>query len=170
MNTLECIKTRYSCRNFADKEISRETLEVLVDAAKHAPSGMNRQSFQFTVVSNKEKIAKLCAVVGEALEKANYNMYSPAALILCSDENENGNGLADCSCALQNIFLAAHELGVGSVWINQLKLICDKENVRAVLDEFGVPASHNVWGIAALGYDAGDHKAKERTAKVVFVD
>ena len=30
----------------------------------------------------------------------------------------------------KNIFLAAHELGVGSVWINQLKLICDKENVR----------------------------------------
>jgi len=170
MNTLDCIKTRYSCRNFSDQEIPRDVLETLADAAKHAPSGMNRQTFQFTVVANREKIAALCAVMGKVLEKENYNMYKPAALIMCSDEVENTNGLADCSCALQNIFLAAHELGVGSVWINQLKLICDNPEIREMLTAFGVPANHNVWGIAALGYDAGEHKAKDRVAKVVFVD
>lgn len=54
--------------------------------------------------------------------------------------------------ALENIFLAAHALGVGSVWINQLRDFCDVPEVRALLHEYGVPDGHAVYGSAALGY------------------
>lgn len=97
-------------------------------------------------------------------------MYAPAALILCSDHAENTNGLADCSCAMQNIFLAANELGIGSVWINQLKLICDEKAVREALNTLCVPGDHVVWGVAALGYAAAAPQNLERRGKVVFVD
>ena len=50
------------------------------------------------------------------------------------------------------MFLAAHSFGIGSVWINQLQDICDEPEVRQFLNEVGIPADHDVFGIAALGY------------------
>ena len=62
---------------------------------------------------------------------------------------------------MQNIMLASHSLGVGSVWINQLKESCKSPAIRDVLDGFGVPSNHLVWGCAALGYPEGKPKEKE---------
>ena len=81
-----------------------------------------------------------------------YNFYGPDALILASNAKDNPHGQADCACALENIFLAAHALGIGSVWINQLNGICDEPAVRAVLTKLQIPENHIVWGMAALGY------------------
>ena len=58
----------------------------------------------------------------------------------------------DCACAMQNIFLAAKSLGIGSCWINQLGQTCDDPDVRAFLMKLGVPENHRVYGCAALGY------------------
>lgn len=71
---------------------------------------------------------------------------------------------------MENIFLAAHSLGIGSVWINQLQGICDEPSIREILNDFGIPADHIVYGMAALGY-ADDVKAeKKRIGKVVVVE
>jgi nitroreductase len=64
--------------------------------------------------------------------------------------------MEDNACALENIFLAAHSLGIGSVWINQLRHCCDEAEVRAILEEWGIPEDHVVYGIAALGYQDGE--------------
>lgn len=47
-----------------------------------------------------------------------------------------------------------HIFGIGSVWINQLRTLCDDPEVRALLDEFEIPSDHVVYGMAALGYPA----------------
>ena len=73
-------------------------------------------------------------------------------LIIPSNERESRWGREDNACALENIFLAAHALGIGSVWINQLQGICDVPEIRAMLHEFGIPENHVVYGMAALGY------------------
>ena len=65
------------------------------------------------------------------------------------------------ACAMENIFLAAHSLGIGSVWINQLQGICDEPSIREILNDFGIPADHIVYGMAALGY-ADDVKAEKK--------
>ena len=57
--TMNTILTRRSVRNFTNKPISEEILKDLVNAAMHAPSGMCRKTWRFTVVSNSEKIKKL---------------------------------------------------------------------------------------------------------------
>ncbi len=161
---------RRSRRSFLDTPVSMENLEMLVLAAQHAPSGMNRQSRQITVVTNREKIDRLAAIMEKALGRPGYDMYRPTALIMLSDETENTNGLADCSCSLQNIFLEATDLGIASVWINQLKLICDVPSVREMLDELQIPANHTVWGMAALGYSDEEPKARELRSAVKYVD
>ncbi|WP_234124087.1 nitroreductase family protein [Clostridium hydrogenum] len=165
---LQNILTRRSIRKFKEEQIKDEELELILKAGTYAPSGMNKQSWQFTVVQNKEKIDLLAKVVREALGRdEGYNFYKPATLIMLSNDKENTNGLADCSCALENIFLMAHSLGIGSCWINQLKTICDEKAVREVLTSFDIPQNHVVWGIAAIGYPDQETKEHERKAGTI---
>lgn len=150
---LKNILTRRSVRSFKPEQIKDDELDKILQAGIYAPSGMNRQSWQFTVIQNKEKIELLAKVIRQALGRdENYNFYSPVTLILLSNDRDNSNGLADCSCALENIFLMANSLGIGSCWINQLKNICDEIEVRNLLNSFEIPSNHIVWGMAALGY------------------
>lgn len=151
---LKTVLTRRSVRAFKPDPVSREDLETLMEAASYAPSGMNRQTWEFTAVANPEKIQKLAALIKEELGRDKYDMYQPAALIIPSNLKDTPFGKEDNACALENIFLTAHSMGIGSVWINQLQGICDKPAIRAFLTELGIPEDHVVYGMAALGYAA----------------
>lgn len=172
MNTiLENILTRRSTRAFEDKPIPAETLQQILQAAIYAPSGMGRQTWQFTAVTNREKIQALANIVSKELGRDGYNMYSPEVIIIPSNDKESPWGMEDNACALENIFLAAHSFGIGSVWINQLRDICDRPAVRSILTEWGVPTNHVVYGIAALGYPAPAPKKEiQKTGKIVIVE
>lgn len=145
--------TRRSTRAFREQAIPKEELEQMIQAALYAPSGMGRQTWKFTAVVNQEKIRKLAMAVGKELGREGYNFYNPAAIIISSNEKDSVWGREDNACALENIFLAAHSFGIGSVWINQLNNgIADKAEIREILKEFGIPDTHTVYGVAALGY------------------
>lgn len=170
---IENILTRRSIRSFTGEAIKEEELQQILKAAIHAPSGMNKQSFRFTVLRNKEKMSRLAREIALELERdvEKYNFFLPSAIIMVSNDRDNGNGLADCACALENIFLAANSLGIGSCWINQLKLICDQPKIRNILNEFEIPDNHIVWGMAALGYPKHQElPLMERKAVIHFVD
>ena len=165
---LQNILTRRSVRSFKEEQVKDEELDLILKAGTYAPSGMNKQSWQFTVVQNKEKMESLAKVVGEALGRdAGYNFYAPPTLIMLSNEKDNVNGLADCACALENIFLMANSLEIGSCWINQLRTICDEKEVREVLTSFEIPENHIVWGMAAIGYPNSVVKEHERNDGVI---
>ncbi|MEG0899363.1 MAG: nitroreductase family protein [Oscillospiraceae bacterium] len=159
---------RKSVRAFTSDSISLENLQNIVRAGTFAPSAMNKQSRQFTVIQDRNIITKLEKAIEQNLNRENYSMYGANTIILVSDEKDFSNGYADCSCALENIFLAASSFGIGSVWINQLKTICDTPQVREILSSLKIPDNHIVWGIAALGYPANDLERKPRTSVVNF--
>lgn len=155
------IYTRRSVRAFAEKKISKEDLEIIADVARYAPSGMNRQEWKFTVVQNKDLIKALAKVITEELDRGpDYNFYGADTLIITTSPREAKYATEDCACALQNMFLAAHSLGIGSVWINQLKGICDVPEIRDVLRKINIPEDHICNGIAALGYAKDENKGK----------
>lgn len=149
---IQNLLTRRSVRAFDERKIDRKDLELILKTAAYAPSGMNKQTWQFTAVTDREKIQTLAKLIGEKLERDAYDMYNPAVIIIPSNEKDSPWGIEDNACALENIFLAAHSLGIGSVWINQLRKVCDDEEVRGLLREWGIPDNHTVYGIAALGY------------------
>ncbi len=152
---IEALLTRRSIRSFTDQVIPPEELQTIATAAIYAPSGMNRQTWQFVVVDDRQTIDRLAALVGKAYgAEEGYCFYRPAAVIIAANHRESRHGCADCSCALQNMFLAAHSLGIGSVWINQLNSTCDTPEVRAFLRQLGLKDTHIVYGMAALGYAA----------------
>lgn len=167
---MENILTRRSIRAFQNKEIPREELEQIIRAGLYAPSGQNRQTWKFTVVTDREQIGKLAEVIGRKLGRDGYDMYSPQVLIIPSNEKENQHSMEDNAYALENMFLAAHSFGIGSVWINQMRDICDEPEVREMLRSWEIPDSHRVFGMAALGYAAASEKKEvKKTGEVHFV-
>jgi nitroreductase len=55
MDVIGAMKERRSTRGFLKKSVERETLEKLLSLATQAPSAINLQPWEFTVVSGKEK-------------------------------------------------------------------------------------------------------------------
>ncbi|MBE6929833.1 MAG: NAD(P)H nitroreductase [Ruminococcaceae bacterium] len=165
---------RRSVRSYTAQPVSREDLETIVKVGYHSPSGVNRQTWHFTVISNREKLDRLAAVMRESLGLAeNYCFYQAPVLIIVSNlKPETSLPGADSACALTNMFNAAHALGLGSVWINQVNDGCKHPAVRALLTEYGVPADHVVYGSAAIGHPAADlpARAQKNPNVVTWVD
>lgn len=171
MNSIiDNILTRRSVRAFAEKQIAREELELLVKCALYAPSARNLQTWKFTVLTERKDIDALAEVIGRILNREGYDMYKPAALIIPSNSADSPYGRDDNACALENIFLAAHSMGIGSVWINQLNGICGEPEVRKLLASFEIPSDHIVFGMAALGYPKEtEAKKTEKIGQVKFI-
>ena len=167
--TIENILSLRSIRSFQDKPLKEEDLKTIMDCALHAPSARGLQTWKFTVIESREKIQELAKAMGEALGRAGYDMYQPQVIIIPSNERTSPYGMEDNACALENIFLAAASLGIGSVWINQLRDVCDEPAVRSLLREYHIPDEHVVYGLAALGYGNGEPAPKERIGKVEYI-
>ncbi|MFI3201294.1 MAG: nitroreductase [Eubacteriales bacterium] len=157
---IHSIMTRRSVRAFTDQPLTKEQVEILIQAGLCAPSGMNKQTWQLIGILNQEIIAKLAKAVEEVLGREGYNFYNAKTLIITTNEVEGKWSKEDNACALENIFLAAHSMGIGSVWINQLLGQCEDPKIRTILEELGVPVHHEVFGIAALGYDVNEAKGQ----------
>lgn len=169
MNDLiKLIKTRRSIRSFSDKPISDEYLAEIVETAVYAPSARNSQKWLFTVVTKREDIQKLAKAVGRCLDRGDeYDFYDPTSIIITTYERDYRFGPVDCACAIENMFLAAHSLGIGSVWINQLIDSCDDPEVRTILDSFGIPADHVAGGMVALGYANSEPRQIEKKLELI---
>ncbi len=154
---VHAIMNRRSIRDFTDRRIPREILETIVTCGCHAPSGHNMQTWRFTVVRDRAAVSRLREAAGQAAKRNHvyfYGFQNPDALILISNDVRNPDGVQDSSCAAQNIMLAAHTYGIGSVWVNVLMKLCGEPEIREILDAYGIPKNHNVWAMLALGYPA----------------
>lgn len=165
------ILSRRSIRDFSDEKVSKSDLELLIKAGLYAPSGMCRQTWKFVGVLNYELIQELYSAIGNALSKDNYNFYGAKNLILVSNEKNSKWSRDDNACALQNIMLAGHSIGIGTVWINQLLDICDNENIRPILNKLQIPENHEIYGFIALGYSKSEPRGIiEKKGEYIIID
>ncbi|MCL2351546.1 MAG: nitroreductase family protein [Firmicutes bacterium] len=123
--TLKTIAERYSCRDFADTPLSEDLVKALAGAALAAPSGMNRQPWHVVAITDKRLIDELDAEgmrVLAASDKAGYEriasrggklFYNAPCMIMVAAESP-GSAM-DCGILSENVALAAHSLGLGSV-------------------------------------------------------
>lgn len=164
------IRSRRSLRDFTEREIARSTLKMIVETGIYAPSGHNMQTWKFTVTQDPKKIAFFKKTVERVAKEKKvyfYGFNAPKAMILISNDRRNADGIQDASCAAQNMMLAAHSLGVGSVWINALMTICDEPEIRTLLREYGIPDTHIVWATLAMGYPANQGKMLAKKTGVI---
>ena len=171
---VNAILSRRSVRRFTDREIPRETLDLLLRCGYHAPSGHNMQSWRFTVLTKEEDIRRLKEAAVSAAKENRIPVYgfeNPKAMILISNDSRNPDGCQDASCAAENIMLAAQSLGLGSVWLNMLMKLRHAEPVKTLLDGFGIPDTHIVWASVALGWPVAEAAGLQKNPDVVrFVE
>ena len=184
MTTLEAIKTRRSTRRFSDKPVEVKKLDWIVNAGRYAPSGGNSQTCHFIVVRNKEVLAKLAELTQSAFakmeitegmyksiansirasQKGNFVFhYDPDTLIIVANQKDYGNNIADCACALENMMIAANELDLGSVWINQLKWLNEDETLLEYERTLGLEENERIYGALAVGYADTENGLPNRT-------
>ena len=115
MDTLTAIHTRRSIRKYTDQPVTPEQVRTLLAAAMAAPSAGNQQPWQFVVVTDKDLLAQ----VGLLHPHVHMAPKAPLGILVCGDtraEKYAGYWVVDCSAAVQNLLLAAHDLGLGAVW------------------------------------------------------
>lgn len=175
---LETIKSRRSVRAYDAKQVPGEELQAILEAATYAPSGMHYESWHFTAIQNASVLEELNNRIKGAFAKSEDKRlqerghsqtyccyYHAPTLVIVSNEPTQWWAAMDCACAIENMFIAAQSLGIGSCWINQLGTTCDDPQVREFITSLGVPESHKVYGCVALGYKAEGAPMKEKTVK-----
>lgn len=157
--TLDVIKNRVSCRNFSEKKVSLKKVLEIAEAGKYAPSGKNRQIANIFVINSKRNVEKLRRL---SLELCGRDcMYGAKTIILVGAPRGDQFTFQDCSCILENMFVAAKALNVDSCWINQFDEIFSAKDGLKVKKSLGIPEDFCIVGSCALGY------AKEGTPLLV---
>ena len=175
MDALEAIITRRSTRKYDNKMPSKELIGKVIEAGRHAPSGHNNQSTHFLVITDPKVLDSLAGLVkGEfaametrpdmyvsmrnAIERAKKEgyvfHYGAPVLVVVANRKGYGNAIADSSCAMENMMVAANALDLGTCWINQLHWLDDNARVRSFLSGLGLGEDETVTAAMALGYSA----------------
>ena len=116
MNTIDCIKTRRSRRLFLDKAVSDEQVNQILECGIAAPSSMDCQPWQFVIVRDKNKKEQLAKLKSENNQQ--HILTAPVVIVVCVDvEKSPSRYIEDGVTATQNILLAVHNLGLGSVYV-----------------------------------------------------
>jgi nitroreductase len=172
-DALNIIATRHSTRKFKPDMVAESLLDQVIEAGRRAPSGKSKNQNHFLVIRDQAILAKLVELVqsefakmeitpdneaniGGAIKlskKGNYVFkYNAPVLIVVANQENYGNNMADVSCALENMLLAANALDLGACWINQLRWLNDNPVLQAYLQELGLKEGERVYGSVSLGY------------------
>lgn len=166
---LEIIKKRRTIRKYLDKPISEEHINLILDAARWAPSAANLQPWQFIVVKGKFLKNRIQGLVEENRQltisqqvepfKSGFSRYetswiseAPIHIVVCADPRRtapHANGEETykyaAGAAIQNLMLAAFSLGLGTCWLTMF----DKSKLKALLV---IPPEIDVIGVITVGH------------------
>ena len=147
MEVIDAIKTRKSIRAYLDKPVEEEKLDLLMQAARLAPSASNRQEWRFVIVRDAETRKKLIPAAGNQA----FVGQAPVVLVACADTDGHlmtcGQACypIDLAIALDHITLRAVELGLGTCWIGHFH----EREVKKIL---GIPDEIRVVELMPVGY------------------
>jgi nitroreductase len=153
MDLYEVVRTRRSVRKYRPDSIPQEVLTRVLDAARIAPSGSNRQPTRLIVVTDEEIKAKLIPMCHDQAFIAT----APAVIVACGRDITYNRGewmgryamIVDVVIAVDHLTLAARAEGLGTCWIGSFS--------NAALKEFfDLPEDVDVVALTPLGYPDGD--------------
>jgi nitroreductase len=112
---LSAIADRRSIRGYKPQGVTKEQLDALLKAAVESPSARNAQPWHFTVVQNKGVVAEVNAEASKNLGRSGDIFFDAPLVIFISCSATDRWARLDSGIAVQNLALAAHSLGLGSV-------------------------------------------------------
>ncbi len=171
METRACIKARRSVRAFRGGRIPENVLFEILEAGRLAPTSGNLQNVRFIIVEDQKKKEELAKA---ALDQ-DWMKGASALVVVCSDTNRIGSSYGErgrklfavqnTAAAIENMLLAATDLGLGSTWVGSFS----ESGVKRILE---IPDSIDVHAIIVLGYPAKRPSAPERLklADIVYFE
>ena len=142
---------RRSVRNFKDKPVESEKIELMLKAAMQAPSAANQQPWEYLVVQDRDTLIKL----SKASPYGGPAAGCAVAFVLLANDKRLSIPTAweqDLGAATENLLLEATYLGLGSVWIGVATSDAVSKNVR---DIFALPDHIRPFALIAAGYPEG---------------
>jgi nitroreductase len=147
LDVFEAIKRRRSIRKFEQKVVEKEKLMKVLEAARLAPSAMNRQPYAFVVTSENETIKKISSACNQEWD-------APTIIVVCAFPKEawvRDDGEAywkvDAAFAMTTLSLQACAENLGTCWIAAFK----EEEIKEIL---GIINEARVVAMTPLGYPA----------------
>lgn len=149
MDVTEAIEHRLEVREYADEPVGEEVKHEVLEAARLAPSGKNRQHWRFVLVDDPDDLAELAArsTTGGWVEDAAF------AVVVLTDPALSYHEL-DAGRAITHMQLAAWTAGVGSCIFTGF----DEDAVR---DLFDVPDGYAVSAVVGFGYPVGPGRGRK---------
>ena len=151
------IFTRVSIRKYQPKPVEPEKLTAILRAAMAAPSAGNQQPWEFYVITNPELIAQLSTVS----PYSGCAKGAPVVIVSAYREKLWAPMYAeiDMSIAMENLWLACEEQGLGGVWMG---IAPQEERMLAVEQLVGIPEGLRAFAIFPLGYPAEERQQQDR--------
>ena len=161
-NTINDIMTRRSIRKYKPEQITREELDIILQAGICAPTGKNRQSPILIAVQNKEVRDLLSRMNAQVLGADVDPFYGAPTVVVVLAEANSPHAVPDGSLVLGNMMNAAKAIGLGSCWINRAREVFDSEEGKQLLAQWGVEGEYIGIGNCILGYPDEDPVMKPR--------
>jgi len=153
MEFSEVLKARRSTRQFTDEGVTGEQIMKLLDAAVAAPNACNMQSWHFYVVTDESVKRRL----SETKTVADWATTAPVIFVVCTaakalavrfgDKAENLFAVQDTAAAIENILLAAADMGLGGCFMGAF----DNDKCREIV---GVSEEHRIVAMVPVGHPA----------------
>ncbi len=153
--TLETIFNRKSVRTYTTQPVTAEDLMMLVRAGMAAPSGMNRQPWDFIIVNDKAVMDS----ISDKLPYARMLKEAQAAIVVVGNPEVSVYWYLDCSAAAQNILLAAESMGLGAVWTAGYP---SEERMEVISKAFGITGPYLPLCVIPIGYPRGEQIPKDK--------
>jgi len=168
MEVIEAIRTRRSIRHYKPDAIPEEKLNAVLEAARWAPSWENTQCWRFIVIQDREMKARAAETLVSWNPSRSAIKEAPVVIVVCAELGKSGfhegkpftdKGdwwyMFDVALAMQNLTLAAHSLGLGTVHIGGF----DPQEVARILK---VPQGVVVVEMTPLGYPSREGRTPPR--------
>ncbi len=161
MEFFEVIERRASVRAFKKCEVPEEDLMRILDAGRRAPSGYNRQPWEFILVRHEETLGALGTIQG-CIGQAS------VAIAVVMDEEASQYWKEDAAAAIENMLLAAVALGYASLWVEGYVLRHEAYGKEVL----GVPDDRRLLAILPIGEAAVEpsQAGKKPLAEILYRD
>ena len=151
---IRAMEERRSIRSFKPEMPPKEVLQQIVEAGLYAASGKGQQAAIVVAVTNKalrDKMAEENRRIAGAPEGSDPFYGAPAVLVVLGRKDWPTH-VYDGSLVMGNLLLAAHALGLGSIWIHRAKEEFEEPEYQQLLKDLGVEGEWEGIGHCAVGY------------------
>ncbi|WP_319521530.1 nitroreductase family protein [uncultured Desulfosarcina sp.] len=148
---IDLLRSRRSVRQYRDKPVEKEKINLLIEAALRSPSSRGFNPWEFVVIDDRETLAALSKTKPHG---ASFLAKAPLAIAVCGEPEKSDVWVEDVSIATIILHLAATDLGLGSCWIQLRKRNYDERTTAGehAAHLLRLPKGLEVSAIMAVGY------------------